>query len=211
MMHALRALAAALALLACALTARAQDAETEDFGPPESVARPSLFWGGFDLGYASLARSYSATSPTREGTFTMALRGGIVLDPRLLLGAELGGWTIENSQLWDPSQGEAISTRFLIVQYAPLPFSSLFVRAGGGRIRYWNNRPGEDGASGSGGIVGLGFDLPLAPPAGGGAGLYLTPSVDYAFGGFKGATSPPGIVQDQRYRAASIRIGITLR
>jgi len=209
-MHALRALA--LALLACALPAGAQDTETEDFGPPESgPRRHSLFWGGFDLGYASLARSYSTTSRTREGTFTMALRGGIALDPRLLLGVELGGWTIGNSDLWDPSKGEAISTRFLIAQYAPLPSSSLFVRVGGGRIRYWNNRPGEDGASGSGGIVGVGFDLPLAFPANGGVALYLTPSVDYSFGGFKGATSPPGVVQDQRYRAAAIRIGVTLR
>jgi hypothetical protein len=184
-----------LLALACALPARA--AATEDF---------SRFWGGFDAGYASLARSYSVTEATTQGKFTMALRGGIALAPGILVGVELGGWTIQGADMWDPATGEAISTRFLIAQVYPLARRALFVRGGGGRVEYWNHRPGENGASGSAGIVGLGWDFPL-----GAAGFYVTPSIDYSRGGYDGATSPPGVVQDQRYRALSIRLGVTFR
>ena len=190
----------------------AQDAETEDFGPGDSTGKPySRFWGGFDLGYASLARSYSVTSGTTQSKFTMALRGGIALTRRLLAGVELGGWTIQGSDTRDPAKGEAISTRFLVAQYYPLARSTLFVRGGGGRIVYWNNREGESGASGSGRILGLGYELALGAPATERARLYFTPSVDYSWGGFNGATSPPGVVQDQRYRAVSVRIGLAVR
>jgi hypothetical protein len=184
-----------LLALACALPAPA--AGTQEF---------SRFWGGFDVGYASLARTYSVTEPTTQGKFTMALRGGIALAPSFLVGIELGGWTIQGSDMWDPATGEAISTRFLIAQVYPLAGQGLFLRGGGGRVEYWNHRPGENGASGSAGIVGLGWDFPL-----GAAGFYVTPSIDYSRGGYDGATSPPGVVQDQRYRALSIRLGVTFR
>ena len=193
----LSALATALALLACALPAAAQESR-------------SLLWGGFDIGYASLARSYSVSSDTRDNTFTFALRGGFQLDPRLLFGLEFGGWTIQSSNNQDPASGEAIGTRFLIVQVYPLAHSAFFVRGGGGRVVYSNNRPGEDGASGPGGIVGIGYDLAIKG-RGEHTAFYVTPSLDYSAGSFSGATSPPGVVQDQRYRALSARIGLTFR
>ena len=202
----LRALATALALLACPLAAPAADTQA----PPAEQSR-SLLWGGFDLGYASLARSYSVTSDTRDNTFTFALRGGFQLDPRLLLGLEFGGWTIQASNNQDPASGEAIGTRFLIVQIYPLAHSAFFVRGGGGRIVYTNNRPGESSASGPGGIIGIGYDLAVKGRGGEHTAFYVTPSLDYSAGRFSGATSPPGVVQDQRYRALSARIGLTFR
>jgi hypothetical protein len=194
----LRALGAALALLACPLAAAAEESR-------------SLLWGGFDLGYASLARSYSVSSDTRDNTFTFALRGGFQLDPRLLLGLEFGGWTIQSSNKQDPASGEAIGTRFLIVQVYPLAHSALFVRGGGGRVVYTNNRPGESGASGPGGIIGIGYDLEVKRRDGEHTAFYVTPSLDYSAGSFSGATSPPGVTQDQHYRALSARIGLTFR
>lgn len=200
----LRALGAALALLACALPA--PGAETQ--APEESR---SLLWAGFDLGYASLARSYSVTGDTRDDKFTFALRGGFQLDPRLLVGLEFGGWTIQASNNQDPATGEAIGTRFLIIQAYPLAHSAFFVRGGGGRVVLSNNRPGESGASGPGGIVGIGYDLAVKRRGGEHTAFYVTPSLDYSAGSFSGATSPPGVVQDQRYRALSARIGLTFR
>jgi hypothetical protein len=199
-------LGAALALLACPLAAPAADTQA----PPAEQSR-SLLWGGFDLGYASLARSYSVTSDTRDNTFTFALRGGFQLDPRLLLGLEFGGWTIQASNNQDPASGEAIGTRFLIVQVYPLAHSAFFVRGGGGRVVYSNNRPGESGASGPGGIIGIGYDLEVKRRDGEHTAFYVTPSLDYSAGSFSGATSPPGVTQDQHYRALSARIGLTFR
>jgi hypothetical protein len=202
----LRAFGAALALLACPLPAAA--AGTQAPAPEESR---SLLWAAFDVGYASLARSYSVTSDTRDGKFTFALRGGFQLDPRLLLGVEFGGWTIQSANNQDPATGEAIGTRFLIVQAYPLAHSAFFVRGGGGRVVYSNNRMGESGASGPGGIVGIGYDWAVKRRDGEHVAFYVTPSLDYSAGRFSGATSPPGVVQDQHYRALSARVGLTFR
>ena len=151
------------------------------------------------------------TGDTRDNKFTFALRGGFQLDPRLLLGVEFGGWTIQSGNNQDPATGEAIGTRFLIVQGYPLAHSPFFVRGGGGRVVYSNNRPGESGASGPGGIVGIGYDLEVKRRDGVHTAFYITPSLDYSAGSFSGATSPPGVTQDQRYRALSARIGLTFR
>lgn len=195
----------ALALLACSLAAGA--AETQ---APKEEPR-SLLWAAFDVGYASVARSYSVTSDTRDNTFTFALRGGFQIDPRLLLGVEFGGWTLQSGNNQDPATGEAIGTRFLVVQVYPLAHSAFFVRGGGGRVVYSNNRPGESGASGPGGIVGIGYDLAIKRRDGEHTAFYVTPSLDYSAGSFSGATSPPGVAQDQHYRALSARIGLTFR
>jgi hypothetical protein len=194
---------AALALLApLAATAAGTQA------PQESR---SLFWAGGDFGYASVARSYSVTGDTREGVFTFALRGGIQIDPRLLVGVEFGGWTLQSAGSGDPATGEAIYTRFLIVQVYPLAHSAFFVRGGGGRVVYSNDNPGDSGASGPGGILGVGYDFEVKRRDGEHTAFYVTSSLDYSAGSYQGATSPPGVVQDQRYRALSARIGLTFR
>lgn len=202
----LGALGALLALLACPLPA--QGAETQAPAPEQPR---SLLWAGFDVGYSRLARSYSVSSDTTDGTFTLALRGGFQLTSWLLVGLEFGGWTIQASNNQDPARGEAIATRFAIAQVYPLAHSPLFIRGGGGRVIYSNNRPGEGGASGSAGIVGIGYDFPVRLRGGEHVAFYITPSLDYSAGSFSGATSPPGVVQDQRYRALSARIGLTFR
>jgi hypothetical protein len=172
---------------------------------------PSLFWAGADIGYASVARLYSVTGDTRQGKFAFAFRGGIQLDPRLLLGVEFDGWTLQSAGNGDPATGEAINTRFLIVQVYPLANSAFFVRGGGGRVVYMNDQPGESGASGSGGILGIGYDFGVKRRDGEHTAFYVTSSLDYSAGSFSGATAPPGVVQDQRYRALTARIGLTFR
>jgi hypothetical protein len=199
-MHPLRVLIGAAC--ACSLPALAQESQPSDF---------SRVWGGLDIGYAYLSRTYSKTDRTTDGTATLAFRGGFAVDRRLLIGAEFGGWSIQSSDLSQPTRGEAISTRFLMAQYYPLSYSTLFVRGGGGHVEYWNNRQAESGANGTGGVVGAGYDIPVNGVLAGGVRTYFTPSLDYSWGRFSGATSPPGIVQDQRYQAVSIRIGLTLR
>jgi hypothetical protein len=145
------------------------------------------------------------TSNTRESKFSLALSGGHAWDPRLLLGVELGGWTLQGPNLNDPSTSGAIETIFGIAQYYPIPDSPLFVKGGGGLVKYWNNRPGENGANGRGGVLGVGYDVYAKET------MHFAPSVEYSFGSFSGATSPPGITQDQRYRAITFLFGITFR
>jgi hypothetical protein len=168
-----------------------------------------FWWAGVDVGAASLERTYSVTPRTRDTKFAMALSVGYAWDPRLLIGAELGGWLLEASDLFwaineDP-KGEGIQTLYLVARYYPRPDAGLFLKAGYGNVSYWNHRLGESGARGRGGVLGLGKDY------GGGASWYVTPSVEFAWGEYDGATSPPGIVQDQRYRAVTFRLGVTFR
>jgi hypothetical protein len=166
---------------------------------------PTGFWGEIDAGYGILKRSYSVTGNTSASKFSLAFSGGYAWDPRLLLGVELGGWTLQGSSNWDPSKGEAIETIFAIARYYPSPESPLFVKGGGGLVKYWNNRPGEYGANGTGGVLGIGYDVYAKER------MHFAPSVEYSFGSFSSATSPPGIIQDQRYRAISLLFGITFR
>ena len=186
-----RALLAALALLSA---------------PVYAEDRQSGFWAGADLGYASLKRERSVTGSETDSKPALQLRGGYFWHPQLLLGVQVGGWNLEAADWYDPSKGEGIETFFLVAQYYPSATAGFFVNGGLGRIKYWNNRPLEYGATGSGGALGLGYDFRL-----GGTSFYLTPIADVTWGRFDGAVSPPGVTQDQRFRAVTLRIGITYR
>lgn len=163
------------------------------------------FWGAVDVGAASLERTYSQTGSTRKTAFAMALRGGYAWDRRLLLGLELGGFTLEEGDLWDPSKGEGIQTFYAIAHYYPGAASKFFLRAGFGYVSNWNNRPGETGASGSGYVLGGGYEVQRW------GSWRLEPIVEFAAGKFDGAISPPGVRQDQRYQAITLRLGVSYR
>lgn len=163
------------------------------------------FWFGADVGIASLKRSYSQTGSTQDAEFAMTFRGGYAWHPRLLLGVELGGFTLEEGDLFDPSKGEGIRTLYLMGQYYPGPASQFFLKVGLGDVKYWNNRPLENGASGTGYVLGAGYELARW------GSLSFAPAIDYSEGKFDGAISPPGVTQDQRYRAVTFRLGVTYR
>ena len=167
------------------------------------------FWGGVDAGAASVTRTFSLTPRRRDSEFALAFRGGYAWHPRLLLGVELGGWTLQASTydwpLGEDPEGEGIQTFYGMAQYYPVARWPFFVKAAYGHVKYWNNRPGEDGASGSGGVLGAGYDIAVK------GRWYVTPAIELARGEFDGATSPPGIRQDQRYRAVTFRVGLTYR
>jgi len=168
-----------------------------------------FWWGGMDVGAAVLERSYTLTPKTSDSTFALSISAGYAWDPRLLLGVELGGWTIEASDVfWSANEkprGEGIQTLYAVARYYPMADSTLFVKAGYGNLSYWNNRILESGASGHGGVIGLGKDFRWSGP------WHATPAVEFAWGEYDGATSPPGVVQEQRYRALTFRIGVTYR
>ena len=142
----------------------------------------------------------------------MRFRAGYFPNPRLLLGLELGGWNIESTGDHgypfpdpNPDKGEGIETLFAVVRYFPLERPLVFVEGGLGYVNYWNYRPLEHGANGTGAFLGVGHDFQLR------GRFSLAPSIDYSWGHFNGVTSPPGVTQDERYRAVTLRIGVTFR
>jgi hypothetical protein len=161
------------------------------------------FWAGVDAGYAQLKRTYTVTPSTSESKPSLRFRAGYSPNPRLLLGVELGGWNLQGST--DATKGEGIETIFAVARYYPLERTLLFVEGGLGAVKYWNNRPLEQGANGSGAFLGVGHDFHLT------GHFFLAPSIDYSWGHFNGAVSPPGVTQDERYRAVTLRLGVTYR
>lgn len=168
--------------------------------------RDSGFWFGGDFGYGSFKRSFSITGETSQNKQALQFRAGYFWTRRLLLGLEAGGWVLQSADLNDPSKGEDLGTLLLIAQYYPGAASGIFMKGGLGAVRYTNNRPLEDGGTGSGGMVGIGWDVRL-----GNSSFYVTPLLDYSFGRVTGATTPPNTRQDFDYRAVTLRIGVTYK
>lgn len=165
------------------------------------------FWGGVDAGYGTLKRSRSVTGSADHNNFAMTFRGGYAWHPQLLLGVELGGWLLEASDYNgdDPSRGEAIETFLALAQYYPGAGTPWFVKAGLGGARYWSNHAGEESGGGPAAMLGLGRDFPVSER------WRVSASADYSWGRLNDITSPPGVTQDERYRALTFRIGLTYR
>jgi hypothetical protein len=124
-------------------------------GAAESAA--GGFWGGVELGAGNIQRSTTASST--DTTIYMAFKGGYALSERLLLGAELGGYTLGAGDLWDPSKGEGLSQVFLVAQYYLQPMrAGWYVKGGAGYVSYWNNSLGGTDDNGWGALFGLGYD-----------------------------------------------------
>lgn len=165
------------------------------------------FWGGIDVGYGALKRSRSVTGSASDNNLAMSFRGGYAWHPQLLFGIELGGWSLEATDYngVDPSKGEAIETFLALAQYYPAPGSPWFLKGGLGGAKYWTNHAGEKSGSGPAAMLGLGRDFRVAER------WNVTAAADYSWGRLDGLNSPPGVTQDERYRALTFRIGLAYR
>jgi len=198
-MGAMRIVLSLLALAAAAPAALAQDFRTG-------------FWAGADIGVSAIKRDFDVTNDRNDTKGTVAVRGGYAFTPRLLLGLEASGWTFEREDKKDDARGQGISTLYLYGQAYPMESSAFFVKAGVGPVRFWTNHNGETGDTGAGAMVGIGHDFHFTNLGASERGkFYLTPSADVSWGHFGPALSPPGVYQNQSYRAISLRLGITYR
>ena len=170
------------------------------------------FWAGGDAGVGFLKRKFDVTNDRDDTKLAFAIRGGYAFTPRVLLGVEAGGWSLEGTNRKDDARGQGISTLYLYGQVYPMEERPLFLKAGVGRVTFWTNHNGEVGDSGAGFMLGGGYDFSIgnlgASPRG---KFYLTPSADVSWGHFGPTWSPVGVFQNQSYRAISFRLGITYR
>jgi len=151
------------------------------------------FWGGIDVGVGLLEQSLD-NSTKDDTSFYLGFQGGYALNPNFLIGVELSGWLLEAANVNDPRYGEGISQILAICRYYPLQTSHLFLKAGGGHVRMWNNRPGEpSGMEGGVFSAGVGYDFLVTDK------IALTPFASYYLGN-------PGAID---YRAINFGIGVT--
>ena len=128
----------------------------------------SGFWGGIDTGAGNLKQSFDEGD--EDGTyFFSAFKGGYTINPHFLIGLELSGWLIEESDQYcfygycsDGSEGEGIMQVFLISRYYPSQELGLFIKAGGGYVDHWYYRDGDSKSKDGWGLtVGGGYDFLL--------------------------------------------------
>lgn len=154
--------------------------------------REGLFWG-FGLGGAYLDRTFSTTNALddAEGRLFMEFYGGVVLNPHVAIGLEIGGWLIEpdsNTYIWNPywppdneraeeATGEGLMQIIAFTRIYPYEGQGLFIKLGGGFLEHWLETDYQSlRQTGWTTVAGIGWDIPLAK------NWSLTPSLHYSYG-----------------------------
>jgi hypothetical protein len=142
----------AVAFLGAAATAQAL---------PEDPARGS-WWLSLRTGAGHLEPE-DAPGLDAETGWLLAFSGGLVAGDHWLLGVEVGGIGFEAGNVWDPSEGRAISEAFLVAQYHPTLAGGWFLQAAGGWSSYTDNDPqgGIREGDGWGARLGSGYEWRL--------------------------------------------------
>ena len=151
------------------------------------------FWGGIDAGAGLLKQSFSEEDED-DVYFFLGFRGGYTINPHILVGLELSGWLIEAEDPNDPDEGEGIMQAFVITQLYPSKESGLFIKAGGGYVDNWSNKPDEPSRKeGWGFTVGGGYDFLAFED------IALSPFATFSY----------GETGNWDYRAITFGIGVT--
>jgi len=155
------ALATVLLLLGTS-TASAQKAQTR-----------KGFWIGFGFGWGSYGLSCDGCDGLgREGSYTGHLRMGGTLNPHLLLGGEIQGWS--------KSEGGATLSAgnvTLNANYYPKPAGGFFINGGVGLSHAEVSGGGSSsGETGPGVTIGAGYDLRV------GTNTSITPIASWVWG-----------------------------
>ena len=162
--------------------------------PSAGQGRPQTrdgFWIGFGLGYGEAGFSCTGcVDIDRESGFTSFIKLGGTLNEKVLLGADITGWTkeISGSTL---TLGNLTGTVF----FYPSPQSGLFLKGGVGFSVFTESNADEVSGTGVGLTVGLGYDLRV------GRNVSLTPLADFVWGSvgdleFDGVTADAGLKQN---------------
>ena len=151
------------------------------------------FWGGIDAGAGFLHQSFSEEDED-DVYFFLGFKGGYTINPHFLVGLELSGWLIEAEDPSDPDEGEGIMQAFVITQLYPSKESDLFIKAGGGYVNNWSNKPDEPSRKeGWGFTVGGGYDFLAFED------IALSPFATYSY----------GETGNWDYKAITFGIGVT--
>lgn len=95
----------------------------------------ALFSLGLDIGAGKVGTSAGGNEENKSA-FYLGFNFHYRLDPHYLVGVEFSGWTLEDTDLWDPSKGEGISQIYVVGQYYPQLDSGLFLKAGYKKVPY---------------------------------------------------------------------------
>jgi hypothetical protein len=155
--------------------------------PAAEPGKRDAWWAVVELGggYVDLSGPVKELDDTFTG-FYLALAGGYALSPHLLIGVEASGWLRESGNLYDSSEGEAVSPIFAVLRFYPsAEESGLYLKAGGGYVHHWNNASGAADGTGWGATGGIGYDFHVQ------SFFSLSPFLAYTYGELKYDNLPP--------------------
>ena len=156
-----------------AAVARAQGVADSGSGRPHTREG---FWIGFGLGAGSLGCD---DCDDRETAFSGNLKLGGTINPHFLLGAETNGWT-KSEDGFTLTYGNLSAVAY----YYPSITSGFHLKGGLGiaNLRADANEFGNDSETGTGAVIGLGYDARMRP------NFSLTPYVNFMGGKFDGGS-----------------------
>jgi hypothetical protein len=163
------------------------------------------FWASVQVGYGLLDKFSDQEPHNEQGTLALALNLGGTLNRHLRLGAQINGWLVEASDLYDPAKGASISQIFVIAQVYPWSARGAFLKVGAGWAIYTNHHPDAFGSSGWGQTIAVGYDWPVSRR------FSLTPAIDYSRGSLGDVDNVLVTVQNRRYRVFDFGIAVTYR
>ena len=133
------------------------------------------WWVGLEAGGGVVKRDRRETST--DSAIYLSFKGGLAVTEHLLLGIELGGYTLESGNLWDPAEGAGISKSLFVAQVYPSACrTGWYGKVGGGYLSYWDHDPDGQEGNGWGATAAIGYDFSL-----GGFGS-LGPLVSLSYG-----------------------------
>lgn len=159
------------------------------------------YWLAGEVGYGSAHLSTSLGSRSRAA-LALGVEGGVALNPYLDVGLRLNGWTIEASNLNDPSKGESLSQVLALLRVRPMPGARFFLRGGVGYASYTNNHPLASGGHGWGFSLGLGYEQRLS------RGIQLMPTVNFSLGRLGAIDNALASIHDRRFDVVDFSLGI---
>lgn len=169
---------------------------------PQTV-RP--WWVSGEFGEGQLKLSSDQQRGHVVPTFALGLAGGRQVGEFVRVGVKLNGWSLQSSNLYDPTAGESVSNVMGMVDVFPLQRGRLFVRGGGGWASYTNNHPTASNGNGLGWETGIGYELPLRQQ------LRLAPTVEYAAGSLGDAYDPLTPQTQRRYSVIEFKLAVVCR
>jgi hypothetical protein len=166
------------------------------------------FWINFGFGYGSAHEQCDGCADTTIGGFTGFVRLGGTVNPHLLIGGEIIGFSHEYpADSLGPSANEVLGSITASLYYYPKPAGGLFLKAGLGFSDFdftVSNGGGSVTGVGAGAIVGIGYDIRV------GRNISITPTGDFWIGNVGDLKSGGSLVNTGwKHSVASFGLGVT--
>lgn len=167
--------------------------------PPE----PPRWFLGMDVGYGSLDLRSDQVDEFSKHALALTFRAQVRVGERIRLGLEAGGWTLDSTDVDDPSKGESVSNVLVVLDLVPEGRYRPLFRLGVGRVEYNNNAPTALEGGGWGFRAAVGWEFPVW------RNVRLVPRLQYGASELDDEYGYEDVRTGRSYDAWDLGIGVT--